>query len=94
MSSIKRRKVVKQELPQAKKCSPQPESPRSGERPPPETSDIEDICAPPPHWRDVYSAIEKMRKARNAPVDKIGCAKLADEDADPKAYRWQGRLGG
>uniref|UniRef100_A0A0N5C711 Endonuclease III homolog n=1 Tax=Strongyloides papillosus TaxID=174720 RepID=A0A0N5C711_STREA len=33
--------------------------------------------------------IEIMRERADAPVDSVGCHKLADETADPKTYRFQ-----
>jgi hypothetical protein len=38
----------------------------------------------PPNWQRVYSAIAEMRKLKDAPVDSVGCASLADRTASPK----------
>ncbi|KAL3319340.1 Endonuclease III-like protein 1 [Cichlidogyrus casuarinus] len=37
----------------------------------------------------MYENLKKMRESRTAPVDTVGCERLADEDASPKLYRLQ-----
>ena len=44
---------------------------------------------PPPHWQTVYDSILEMRKARNAPVDQMGCERAHDLEAEPKVQRFQ-----
>ncbi|BFZ61562.1 alpha,alpha-trehalase nth1 [Saitoella coloradoensis] len=45
---------------------------------------------PPANWEKVYRLIEQMRKTGPpAPVDTMGCERLADQDADPKVKRFQ-----
>ncbi len=43
----------------------------------------------PPRWRETLRAIEKMRAARDAPVDTMGCTMLADRSASPPVRRFQ-----
>eukprot|EP01117_Protostelium_nocturnum_P009547 TRINITY_DN3405_c1_g1_i1.p1 TRINITY_DN3405_c1_g1~~TRINITY_DN3405_c1_g1_i1.p1 ORF type:complete len:427 (-),score=128.08 TRINITY_DN3405_c1_g1_i1:853-1950(-) len=43
----------------------------------------------PEGWKEVWDLIWDMRKERNAPVDSMGSASLADRTADPKSYRYQ-----
>ena len=44
----------------------------------------------PKEWREVYSEITTFReKGPLAPVDTMGCERLADPEADPKTYRFQ-----
>ncbi len=38
----------------------------------------------PHNWRALYDNIKKMRSNRDAPVDVVGCDRLADEHAEPK----------
>ncbi|VDP79529.1 unnamed protein product [Schistosoma mattheei] len=38
----------------------------------------------PPNWRAQLSNIRKMRESRDAPVDSMGCERLADETEHPK----------
>uniref|UniRef100_A0A8R1DI00 Endonuclease III homolog n=1 Tax=Caenorhabditis japonica TaxID=281687 RepID=A0A8R1DI00_CAEJA len=49
--------------------------------------DIEDTVAPP--WRRDSFWIQKTRKKFPAPVDTMGCHKLADPLATPKVHRYQ-----
>lgn len=55
------------------------------------TTDIESIVPEsfakqwnPPKWREQLANIIRMRKARDAPVDIMGCERLADSTEDPK----------
>jgi endonuclease-3 len=41
----------------------------------------------PSDWKSVWERIESFRKANVAPVDTVGCERLADKD--PNVYRWQ-----
>ncbi|CAH8448170.1 unnamed protein product [Schistosoma turkestanicum] len=43
----------------------------------------------PLHWRAQLSNIRKMRESRDAPVDLMGCERLADETEHPKTFRLQ-----
>eukprot|EP00808_Paulinella_micropora_P011844 g33256.t1 len=50
-------------------------------------------CQEPANWKEVWEAIETMRAARDAPVDSIGCANLADMEGDQVTFRFQVLLG-
>lgn len=39
---------------------------------------------PPPHWEEMYAAVKEMRSRIPAPVDTMGCERLADEASTPK----------
>ena len=43
----------------------------------------------PLHWKEHYENIAEMRKNRDAPVDTMGCAALADPGAEPRVQRFQ-----
>ena len=43
----------------------------------------------PLQWRRVYKAIEEYRVTREAPVDTMGCDRLADSTAPPPTFRFQ-----
>ncbi|CAH8470217.1 unnamed protein product [Schistosoma rodhaini] len=43
----------------------------------------------PLNWRVQLSNIRKMRESRDAPVDSMGCERLADETEHPKTFRLQ-----
>lgn len=43
----------------------------------------------PAGWKDQWDAIMRMRSARDAPVDTIGCHMLADPAAPPPVFRFQ-----
>ncbi|KAJ1918178.1 alpha,alpha-trehalase nth1, partial [Tieghemiomyces parasiticus] len=44
----------------------------------------------PDHWAEVYDRIKAYRAIHEAPVDTMGCERLADQTiADPKTYRFQ-----
>eukprot|EP00808_Paulinella_micropora_P015853 g81533.t1 len=47
----------------------------------------------PEHWQEVWSAIERMRSARDAPVDTMGCAELGDRESTPADFRFQVLVG-
>ncbi|RKP37579.1 DNA glycosylase, partial [Dimargaris cristalligena] len=40
-------------------------------------------------WEQVYTRIKEYRSKNSAPVDTMGCERLADDTADPKVYRFQ-----
>ncbi|KAI9678046.1 MAG: DNA N-glycosylase and apurinic/apyrimidinic (AP) lyase [Caeruleum heppii] len=44
---------------------------------------------PPLHWEDVYDTVKQMRKRLLAPVDTMGCERLAEEKASPEGQRLQ-----
>ncbi|KER25088.1 hypothetical protein T265_07380 [Opisthorchis viverrini] len=46
-------------------------------------------CWEPANWRLQLQNITQMRKDRDAPVDVMGCERLADRKADPKTFRLQ-----
>lgn len=37
----------------------------------------------PVHWEEQLKNIEKMRSAKDAPVDTMGCERIADPEMDP-----------
>lgn len=39
---------------------------------------------PPPHWEEMYDAVKEMRSRIPAPVDTMGCERLADGASTPK----------
>ena len=39
---------------------------------------------PPANWEEIYSAVQEIRKRIIAPVDTMGCERLAQESASPK----------
>ncbi len=44
----------------------------------------------PKNWETVYHEIQEMRKLQKAPVDEMGCERLAENDQeDPRTYRFQ-----
>ncbi|XP_077980509.1 endonuclease III-like protein 1 [Glandiceps talaboti] len=43
----------------------------------------------PPHWQQQFTNIREMRKNLDAPVDTMGCERLADKEAVPQVYRYQ-----
>ncbi|KAH8547671.1 DNA glycosylase [Umbelopsis sp. PMI_123] len=44
---------------------------------------------PPDNWKSVYEAIKEYRKVTVAPVDTMGCERLAEETVDEKTSRYQ-----
>jgi endonuclease-3 len=46
-------------------------------------------CIPPPNWQIVYDTLESFREITKAPVDTMGCERLADPTASPKDQRFQ-----
>ncbi|EGX50538.1 hypothetical protein AOL_s00075g174 [Orbilia oligospora ATCC 24927] len=44
---------------------------------------------PPENWREMYDLIKEMRLRIPAPVDTVGCARLAQKDVPPKVKRFQ-----
>lgn len=43
----------------------------------------------PPHWQIVYDTLESFRETAKAPVDTMGCERLALSTASPKDQRFQ-----
>ncbi|KAF2239293.1 DNA glycosylase, partial [Viridothelium virens] len=43
----------------------------------------------PPNWEQMYSLTKEMRSTVLAPVDTVGCERLADTRASPKDQRFQ-----
>lgn len=41
---------------------------------------------PPPHWEEMYDAVKEMRSRIPAPVDTMGCERLADRASTPKVF--------
>ncbi|VDM02857.1 unnamed protein product [Schistocephalus solidus] len=60
-------------------------------------NDIEDLVNQPrkstrwepARWRETWKNISRMRANRDAPVDTMGCDKLAKENEDPETFRLQ-----
>ncbi|CEP17664.1 hypothetical protein [Parasitella parasitica] len=48
-----------------------------------------DTTKPPLNWNIVYDLLETLRKKEKAPVDTMGCERLADGKATPIAQRFQ-----
>eukprot|EP00927_Polykrikos_kofoidii_P056818 TRINITY_DN50903_c0_g1_i1.p1 TRINITY_DN50903_c0_g1~~TRINITY_DN50903_c0_g1_i1.p1 ORF type:complete len:300 (-),score=73.04 TRINITY_DN50903_c0_g1_i1:66-965(-) len=44
---------------------------------------------PPATWRAHYPIIKALRTIRDAPVDTVGCERLADPKASKKDFEWQ-----
>ncbi|KAK6339594.1 DNA N-glycosylase and apurinic/apyrimidinic (AP) lyase [Orbilia javanica] len=44
---------------------------------------------PPSNWREMYDLIKEMRLRIPAPVDTVGCERLAQTDVPPKVKRFQ-----
>ena len=49
----------------------------------------EEEVQPPTYWREIYTAVQEMRKEKLAPVDTMGCETLADEEVSPRDKRFQ-----
>ncbi|KAL7060103.1 hypothetical protein AAHC03_09877 [Spirometra sp. Aus1] len=70
---------------------------RQARKRPARAKDIEDLATQPPkaarweppRWRETWENINRMRAGRDAPVDTMGCDKLAKENEDPKTFRLQ-----
>lgn len=45
--------------------------------------------SPPASWKADYPLIQKLRAQREAPVDSVGCERLADTSATQADYEWQ-----
>eukprot|EP00929_Paragymnodinium_shiwhaense_P036046 TRINITY_DN19370_c1_g1_i1.p1 TRINITY_DN19370_c1_g1~~TRINITY_DN19370_c1_g1_i1.p1 ORF type:complete len:301 (+),score=70.04 TRINITY_DN19370_c1_g1_i1:157-1059(+) len=45
--------------------------------------------APPAAWRKDWPIIQELRRIKDAPVDSVGCERLADTRAPKKDYEWQ-----
>jgi uracil-DNA glycosylase len=48
-------------------------------------------AAAPARWREQLALIEALRRGRDAPVDFLGCATLAERHAPPADFRFQAR---
>lgn len=48
-----------------------------------------DAKGPPPNWNIVYDLLEALREKEKAPVDTMGCERLADATATPVVQRFQ-----
>lgn len=48
------------------------------------SEDAEVKIHPPAHWEEVYEAVREMRKGGGAPVDTMGCERLADRNMSEK----------
>ena len=56
----------------------------------PSSSSLSSISRPPrENWKDVYDLIHIYRKSHSAPVDTMGCERLADPLASPPHQRFQ-----
>lgn len=44
--------------------------------------------SPPPNWEEIYTLAKSMRVSNPAPVDTMGCERLADVTASPKTQRF------
>lgn len=42
------------------------------------------VIHPPTDWEEVYQTTQEMRKLILAPVDTMGCERIAEQDRDPK----------
>lgn len=40
----------------------------------------------PPHWEEMYDAVKEIRSRIPAPVDTMGCERLADSASTPKVH--------
>merc|ERR1719230_886774 len=47
------------------------------------------VRKPPAVWRADYPIIQELRATRDAPVDSVGCERLADPRASRKDFEWQ-----
>ena len=52
------------------------------------------VLAEPLHWREHWRLISRARRRRTAPVDLMGCDRLADRDAPPAAFRLETLVAG
>ncbi|KAI9274448.1 DNA glycosylase [Phascolomyces articulosus] len=50
---------------------------------------IQDQFDEPAHWKTVYERIREYRKTAPAPVDTMGCERLAEEQVPEKVQRFQ-----
>ena len=48
--------------------------------------DEEDGVEPPPRWRETYDTMKAMRSKIVAPVDTMGCERLADEEVSERVW--------
>lgn len=44
---------------------------------------------PPKRWQRDWPLIEELRRTRDAPVDTVGCERLADPKASKRDFEWQ-----
>ncbi|KAI8639482.1 DNA glycosylase [Parasitella parasitica] len=52
-------------------------------------SNRKDTMEPPPNWSIVYDLLEALRQREKAPVDTMGCERLAEKTAAPIVQRFQ-----
>ncbi|KAL9080716.1 MAG: hypothetical protein Q9157_000603 [Trypethelium eluteriae] len=81
------KRVIKEET-----ISPSKPLPRKPRRAPAKrlvSSSGEVKLNPPPNWEQMYSLTKEMRSTVLAPVDTVGCERLADTRASPKDQRFQ-----
>ncbi|PHH82741.1 hypothetical protein CDD82_4997 [Ophiocordyceps australis] len=101
VSPASTRKTMKQELQhelpetvEMKSQSPlkTPRRVRKGARKTIDSGTGEEIVTPPSDWQEMYRTVEKMRApggiAHGAPVDSMGCERLADPEASPRDRRF------
>lgn len=46
-------------------------------------------CVPPASWKADWPVIQRLRSLRDAPVDYVGCERLADPKAKRSVFEWQ-----
>jgi len=86
---------VKTEVEESVTISPTPSKDRRIRKPArqvknEETGEVE--IHPPNDWAEIYAIVKEMRTqgaARNAAVDTMGCASLAEKDVSPRDKRYQ-----
>ncbi|KAF1983225.1 DNA glycosylase [Aulographum hederae CBS 113979] len=67
-------------------------TPKKPRRKPAQKSTLPDdstATTPPPHWQQQYALALEMRKLHIAPVDTMGCERLADEKCSARDRRFQ-----
>ncbi|CAD6499525.1 BgTH12-03636 [Blumeria graminis f. sp. triticale] len=68
--------------------SPRKKRVRSSKAPP----SVKEATQPPPGWAELYAVVKEMRatgRAQHAPVDSMGCERLAQADMSPRDQRFQ-----
>ena len=83
-------KPAKVESPDPETSSPAPKTARTRRKPKlANTSSAIESTEPPPNWERVYELTREMRLRTPAPVDTMGCERLADKADSPKNQRFQ-----